>query len=82
MNPLPAPRDMDRSDYVSQTLRQCALLLDPRYGRLSSLSAELDIHETTMNKWIHKGYIPRNPCRRLVKRFGKKWIDLDRLTGN
>lgn len=81
MKPLPAPPDMSRTDFVSQTLRQCALLLDPRYGRLAALSQEFDIHETTLNLWMRKGRVPRNPCRRLLKRFGKKWIDFDRLTG-
>ena len=82
MKPLPAPPDMDRTDYVSQTLRLCALVLDPRYGRLSALAEEFDLHETTLNKWINNGRVPRKPCRRLLKRFGRKLIDFDRLTGD
>lgn len=79
MKPLPAPLDMDRSDFVSQTLRQCALIVDPRYGRLESLADEFDLHATTLNRWITNGVVPRKPCRRLLKRFGRKFVDFDRL---
>ena len=81
MKPLPAPPDMNPTDFVSQTLRQCALMVDPRYGRLSALAEEFELHETTLNAWILKGKIPRKPCRRLLKRFGRKFVDLDRLVG-
>ena len=82
MKPLPTPPDMDRAAFVSQTLRQCALILDPRYGRLTALAEEFDLHETTLNKWINSGRVPRKPCRRLLKRFGRKFIDFDRLVGD
>ncbi len=82
MKPLPAPPDMSPTDFVSQTLRQCALVIDPRYGRLGALADEFDLHETTINKWIKNGRVPRKPCRRLLKRFGRKFIDFDRLVGD
>ena len=82
MKPLPAPPDMKPEDFVSQTLRLCALLVDPRYGRLIVLAEEFDLHETTLNRWITNGRIPRKPCRRLLKRFGRKFIDFDRLTAD
>jgi hypothetical protein len=81
MKPIPAPPDLDSKAFVSQTLRQCALIVDPRYGRLGALADEFDLHETTLNKWINNGRIPRKPCRRLLKRFGRKFIDFDRLVG-
>lgn len=81
MKPLSAPPDLSRRDFVSLTLRQCALILDPRYGRLSLLADEFDLHETTLGQWIRNGRIPRKPCKRLLKRFGRKWIDFDRLVG-
>lgn len=79
MKPLPAPADMDPTAFVSQTLRQCALMLNPETGSLNSLEDEFDIHVTTIRTWIRNGRIPPKPCRRLLKRFGKKWIDYDRL---
>lgn len=81
MKPLPAPPEMSSKDFVSQTLRQCALIVDPRYGRLLALADEFDLHETTLNRWIINGRIPRKPCRRLLKRFGRKFIDFARLVG-
>ncbi len=81
MKPLPAPPEMKPDEFVSQTLRQCALLLDPRYGRLTALADEFDLHETTLNRWITTGRIPRKPCRRLLKRFGRRFIDFNRLVG-
>lgn len=81
MKPLPAPPDMEPTAFVSQTLRQCALLLDPNTGSLSALEDEFDIHVTTIRTWIRKGRIPPKPCRRLLKRFGRKWIDVARLSG-
>lgn len=81
MKPLPVPSDMDDSDYVSQTLRQCALILDPRNGKLTALEDEFDIHVTTIRTWMRNGRIPPKPCRRLLKRFGRKWINVERLTG-
>lgn len=71
---------MSRSDFVSQTLRQCALILDPRYGSFVALAEKMDLHETTFGIWIRNGRIPNKACRRLVKEFGRKWIDYDRLT--
>lgn len=81
MKPLPAPPDMERKAFVSQTLRQCALILDPETGSLTAFEDEFDLHVTTIRTWIRNGRIPRKACRRLLKRFGKKWIDFDRLTG-
>lgn len=72
---------MSQKDFVSVTLRQCALLVDPRYGRLSSLGERIDTHETSIRLWIRQGYIPEESCRRLLKEFGKKWVNFDRLTG-
>lgn len=81
MKPIPAPSELDDSAYVSQVLRQCALILDPRNGSLAAFEDEFDIHVTTVRTWIRNGRIPPKPCRRLLKRFGKKWIDFARLTG-
>lgn len=81
MKPLPAPPDMDPSEFVSQTLRQCALILDPLTGSLAALAKEIEVHDTTVRLWIRNGRIPHEPCYRLSKRFGKKWIDYDRLVG-
>jgi hypothetical protein len=81
MQPPKAPLDLSRDAFVSFTLRQCALVLDPRYGRLKAVADEFDFHESTLNVWIRKGRIPRKPCRRLLKRFGRKLIDFDRLVG-
>lgn len=81
MKPLPAPSDMDPSEFVSQTLRQCALILDPLTGRLTAIAEELGVHDTTVRLWIRNGRIPYEPADRLLKRFGKRWIDFDRLVG-
>lgn len=82
MQPTKAPPDLSREDFVSFTLRQCALTIDPRYGRLSVLAESFDLHESTLNVWIRNGRVPRKPCRRLLKRFGRKLIDFDRLVGD
>lgn len=82
MKPLPAPPSMEPSEFVSQTLRQCALILDPLTGRLTALEEEFGIHATTIRVWIRNGRIPHRPCLQLLKRFGKEWIDFDRLTGD
>lgn len=81
MRSVDAPPDLSPEDFVSFTLRQCALALDPRYGKLAALAEEFDIHESTLGVWIRNGRIPRKPCRRLLKRFGRKVIDFDRLVG-
>jgi hypothetical protein len=82
MKPIAPATDATPQDCVSLALRQCALIVDPRYGRLSALAEEFDLHETTLNTWIRNGKIPRKPCRRLLKRFGRKFIDFDRLVGD
>lgn len=82
MKPITPPDDISRTDYVSLILRQLALMVDPRLGRLSFLADELELHPTTLQLWITNGRIPRKPCRRLLKRFGRKWINIDRLSGD
>ena len=81
MNPLPTPPDMTPEEFVSVTLRQCALILDPQYGRLTAVAEFLEVHETTVRVWIRNGLVPHKHCYLLLKRFGKKWIDFDRLVG-
>ncbi len=81
MKPLIPSEDLAPSDFVAMTLRQVTLLVDPRLGRLPVLAEEFDWHPSTLQQWIKNGRVPRKPCRRLLKRFGKKWIDFDRLTG-
>lgn len=66
----------DSSTAVSLALRRCALVIDPRYGKLSSLADEFDLHATTLSKWISNGRIPLKAARRLQKRFGKSLINL------
>lgn len=82
MRPITPPDDISPSDYVSLILRQLALQFDPKLGRLSYLADEFDLHVSTLQMWITNGRIPPKPCRRLLKRFGKKWIDVSRLTGD
>lgn len=81
MKPISPPDDISASDFVSLTLRQVALMLDPKLGRLAVLADEFDLHPSTLQAWIKKGRIPRKPCRRLLKRFGRRFIDFDRLAG-
>lgn len=80
MKPIPPPDDLSASEFVSVTLRQVALMVDPKLGRLSILADAFDLHPSTLQVWIKNGRIPKKPCRRLLKRFGRKWINLDRLT--
>lgn len=82
MKPIIPAADISCTDYVSQTLRQVALIVDPKLGRLAALADEFDLHPSTLQLWIKNGRIPRKPCRRLLKRFGRKFIDLDRLVGD
>lgn len=82
MKPIPTPDEMSREDFVSVTLRQCALIVDPKYGSLASLAARMGLHEATLRVWIRNGFIPHRPCHRLLKMFGEKWIDFDRLVGD
>jgi len=81
MKPINPPDDISSSDYVSQTLRLLALIVDPKLGRLAMLADEFELHVSTLQMWIKNGRIPRKPCRRLLKRFGRKFVDLDRLVG-
>ena len=81
MKPLTPPEDISAPDFVSLTLRQVTLMVDPRLGRLSMLAEEFDWHPSTLTQWVKNGRIPRKPCRRLLKRFGRKFINFDRLTG-
>lgn len=81
MKPIPVPQELTPKEFVSVSLRQCALMLDPEYGRLSVLSHDLGVHETTVRLWIRTGQVPHKYGIALLKRFGKKWVDFDRLTG-
>ena len=82
MKPIPVPPDINQEDYVSVTLRQCALIVDPKYGSLAQLAATLGLHETTLRVWIRNGRVPHKHGFALLKRFGKKFIDFDRLVGD
>ena len=82
MKPIPVPTDINQEDYVSVTLRQCALIIDPKYGSLAQLASHLGLHETTLRVWIRNGRVPHKHGLTLLKRFGKKFIDFDRLVGD
>lgn len=82
MKPIPVPPDVSPEDYVSVALRQCALIVDPKYGSLAQLAGHLGLHETTLRVWIRNGRVPHKHGLALVKRFGKKFIDFDRLVGD
>lgn len=77
MTPLQIPDGADRETIVSLTLRQCALVIDPRYGKLSALADEFELHPTTLSLWIREGRIPIKAARRLQRRFGKKLVNVD-----
>lgn len=82
MKPIPVPPEINAEDYVSVTLRQCALIVDPKYGSLAQLALVLGLHETTLRVWIRNGRVPHKHALALLKRFGKKFIDFDRLVGD
>ncbi len=82
MKPITPPEDITPSDFVSLTLRQAALIVDPKLGRLAVLAQQFELHPSTLQVWIKNGRVPRKPCRRLLKRFGRKFIDFDRLVGD
>ncbi len=79
MNPITPPDGLSASDYVSLTLRQLALILDPKLGRLPLLAEEFGWHYSTLQLWIKNGRIPPKPCKRLLKHFGRKWVNFKRL---
>lgn len=81
MNPIHLPGDMSREEIVSVALRQCALILDPRYGRLSILAAKLELHDNTLTTWMRNGRIPPKRCRQLHKLFGGRYINIKLLVG-
>lgn len=81
MKPITPPDDLTPSDYVALTLRQLALMSDPRLGRISVLAEGLGLEPATLHLWIKNGRIPAKPCRRLLKAYGRKWINVERLTG-
>lgn len=81
MNPIPPSPELSREELVSLCLRQCALVLDPRYGRLSVLADTFELHETTLGLWIRQGRIPAKPCKRLMRRFGKRLVNVELLVG-
>lgn len=82
MKAITPPDDLTSSDFVSLTLRQAALIVDPKLGRLSVLAEQFELHPSTLQVWIKNGRVPRKPCRRLLKRFGRKFINFDRLVGD
>lgn len=82
MKPITPPEDISASDYVALTLRQLALMLDPRLGRLSVLAETLEMTPAALHLWVENGRIPEKPCRRLLERFGRKWVNFARLTGD
>lgn len=82
MKPIVPPEDISDSDFVALTLRQLALMVDPRLGRISALAEELQLEPATLHLWIKNGRIPPKPCRRLFKAYGRKWVNIKRLTGD
>lgn len=79
MKPANTPDGLSREELVSFCLRQCALMIDPRFGHLKSLAAVFDWHETTLQTWIKNGRIPQKACRKLRGRFGAL-IDIEKLS--
>ena len=71
--------EMTRQELISFILRNCALMCDPRYGRLKALAEAIDTHEVTVSVWISQGYVPEHQVRKLQKRFGKKSAPIDDL---
>jgi len=80
MTPVEAPPGISREDFISFTLRQCALSVDPRYGKLSSLAQSLDMHESTLHVWVRNGRIPKKAARILQRKFGKKLANAEILS--
>ena len=80
MTLVPIPDGCDRQTVVAFVLRQCALAVDPRYGKLSVLAEEVDVHYTTLSLWIQQGWVPTRAAKRLQRRFGKKLINIELLT--
>lgn len=74
------PGGHTRQEAVSVCLRSCALVVDPRRGLLKSLADEMDLHETTLSVWIREGRIPPKSAKRLLRRFGKKLVDLSAVS--
>lgn len=70
---------MTRKELVSHHLRVLALRVDPVNGYLTSLAEELDVHTTTLSAWISQGYVPLFQCRKMQKKFGRRFVDLDDL---
>ncbi len=81
-NLIRPPEGAGRSEIVAFHLRQCALELDPKYGKLVAVADELELQPTALHWWIKNGRIPKKACRKLLKRFGERLIDFDRLTGD
>jgi len=81
MKPIPPPADISASDFVALTLRQLALMGDPRLGRLSKLAEQLSVQPATLHLWISNGRIPPKPCKQLLKKYGSRWVNFARLTG-
>lgn len=81
MNPIPPSDEHSREDLVALCLRQCALLVDPRYGSLQALADELEIHISTLQLWIKQGRVPPKACKRLVKRFTRRYVNFDLMVG-
>lgn len=71
--------DMSRQELVSFILRSCALQIDPRFGHLKSLAADMESHEVTLSNWITQGYVPFHKARKLERKFGKKIASADEL---
>jgi hypothetical protein len=70
---------MTRQELVSHHLRSLALRVDPVYGQLKMLAADIDVHTTTLSAWIAQGYVPEFQVRKMLRRYGKKYVILDDL---
>lgn len=79
MNPIKPREDLTRKEIVSLCLRQCALVVDPGNGHLKSLANEFEWHEVTLYTWIKNGRIPFKSARKLERRFGKRFVNVDLL---
>lgn len=81
MSMITQKQPLDRHETVSFCLRQCALVIDPRFGHLSALAGYLDLHPNTFLLWINNGRVPAKAAKRLQRIFGKKLANAEQLIG-
>jgi hypothetical protein len=63
-------------------IQRMALQADPEYCRLGELSKKMQVHESTVHKWLREGRMPRIRARDAVRIFGDKIADIEVLSGS